>query len=330
MAAYATAATPQGAVLSAACLVAGSLAKQTVAFHALPLGLWFFWTTTRPYKRLWVFLGTGSVLALVAWLPVITMYGGYFWQSAVMFHALKRTRLWFAFVIIYRYLPSAFMLGAIAAATRAIVTRPLSRVLGDRWLLGFVFTLAVDSLLLVKDGSYGHYALPAVAFGSILIGCFAREMLGISTRLAPATLALFAVVTAFPMFMELRGADWRPFPPTRQPAVNAAVATARADVVLSDGNTTPFVLAAGATPMVADSFALKVMDEANRVDLGPLLSAIREGRVPLVLLDRPIEAHQKLVGTADQLWPRAVLEGLAARYEEVGGVPGLHVYRPRR
>jgi len=102
--------------------------------------------------------------------------------------------------------------------------------------------------------------------------------------------------------------------------------------VLSDGNALPFVLGAGrmAVPVVADSFALKVLEEANMLNLTPLHQAIREGRIPFVLLDRTLEAHQALVGTADQLWPKSVLEDLAATYEETGGVPGLHVYRPRR
>jgi hypothetical protein len=331
IAAYAVATERQGPILSAACLVAGSLAKQTVAFHALPLGLWFLWTAPRPFKRFWLFIATGIVLALAAWLPTLMAYGGFFWQAAVLFHTSKRTRLWYAFVIIYRYLPSAFMLGALAAATRAAVTRPLTQLLCDRWWLGFTFAITVDSLLLVKDGSYGHYALTAVAFGAILIGCFAREMIGASRRAAPFCLAMFSIVAAFPMFMGLRGQDWRPFPSTRQPAVDALLATAaRPLFVLSDGNMTPFVLGAGAMPMVADSFALKVMAETNRIDLAPLLEAIREGRIEFVLLDRTVEAHQALVDTADQLWPKSVLDELAMHYGEAEGVPGIRVYRPRR
>jgi hypothetical protein len=223
------------------------------------------------------------------------------------------------------------MLAALAAATRAVLTRPLTRLLGDRWWLGFTFAVVTDSLLLVKDGSYAHYALTAVAFGAILIGCYAREMIGTSKRAAPYCLAMFSIVAAFPMFMGLRGQDWRPFPSTRQPAVDALLATApRPVLVLGDGNAIPFLLGPQATLMVADSFALKVMAEANRIDLSPLLAAIREGRIEFVLLDRTIEAHQALVGTADQLWPKPVLDDLAVRYEEAGGVPGLHVYRPRR
>src|SRR6185436_18330681 len=114
-------------------------------------------------------------------------------------HTAKQTRLWYAFVIIYRYLPSAFMAAAIAAATRAVMTRPWSHSLADRWWLGFTFALVVDSLLLVKDGSYAHYALTIVAFGAILIGCFAREMIGLSKRAAPACRAMFSIMAAFPM-----------------------------------------------------------------------------------------------------------------------------------
>jgi hypothetical protein len=136
------------------------------------------------------------------------------------------------------------------------------------------------------------------------------------------------------MFMGLRGQDWRPFPSTRQAAVDALLRTAATQParVLSDGDALPFVLGAGknAVPMVADSFALKVLDEANWLDLSPLHQAIREGRIDFVLLDRTVQAHQSLVGTADQLWPKSVLEDVAAAYEEVDAVPGLHVYRPRR
>jgi hypothetical protein len=334
IAAYSVAPLPQGPILSAACIVAGSLAKQTVALHALPLALWFFWTTPRPYKRFWLFVGAGTVLALLAWLPILTVYRGYFWRGSVLFHTAKRTRLWFAFVLIYRYLPSAFMAAAIAAAARAAMTRPWSQWLADRWWLGFTFALVGDSVLLVKDGAYAHYALTIVAFGAVLIGCHAREMIGVSKRAAPFCLAMFSIVASFPMFMGLRGQDWRPFPSTRQAAVDALLQTAAPHPlpVLSDGDALPFVLGAGgaAVPVVADSFALKVMDEANRLDMTPLHQAIREGRIEFVLLDRTVEAHQALVGTADQLWPKSVLEDVAATYEEVGGVPGLHVYRPRR
>jgi hypothetical protein len=170
---------------------------------ALPLGLWFLWTSPRPFKRFWLFIWIGTVLALTAWLPILTADRGYFWLASVLFHTAKRTRPWYAFVIIYRYLPSAFMLAALAAATRAVLTRPLTQLLGDRWWLGFTFALVTDSLLLVKDGSYAHYALTAVA--SILIGCFAREMIGASKRTAPYCLAMFSIVASFPMFMGLRG-----------------------------------------------------------------------------------------------------------------------------
>jgi hypothetical protein len=334
IAAYSVAALPGGPILSAACIVAGSLAKQTVAVHALPLGLWFLWTTPRPFKRFWVFIAVGSILALAVWLPVLTAYHGYFWQASVVFHTGKRTRLWYAFVIIYRYLPSAFMGAAIAAATRAVVTRPWSQCLSDRWLLGFTFALVVDSLLLVKDGSYAHYALTSVAFGAVLIGCFAREMIGVSRRAAPVCLAMFSIVAAFPMFMGLRGQSWRPFPATRQAAVDDLFRTAATHpvLVLSDGNALPFVLGTRekAVPVIAESFALKVMEEANMVDLTPLHQAIQEGRIEFVLLDRTLQAHQALVGTPDQLWPKSVLDELAVNYEETSGVPGLHVYRPRQ
>jgi hypothetical protein len=334
IAAYSVAALPQGPILAAACIVAGSLAKQTVALHALPLAAWFLWTTPRPFKRLWLFMATGTALGLAAWLPVLTAYHGFFWRASVVFHGAKRTRLWYAYVILYRYLPSAFMGAAIAAATRAVVTRRWSLWLADRWWLGFTFALVSDSLFLAKDGSYAHYALTAVAFGAILIGCFAREMIGVSQRFAPACLAMFSIVAAFPMFMELRGQDWRPFRSTRQAAVDDLFRTAPAHPVsvLSDGNALPFVLAARqqAVPVIAESFALKVMEEANMVDMTPLHQAIREGRIEFVLLDRSIAAHQALVNTPDQLWPKSVLDDLAQHYEETGGVPGLRVYRPRR
>jgi hypothetical protein len=334
IAAYCVAALPQGPILSAVCVVVGSLAKQTVALHALPLALWFLWTTPRPFKRFWLFIAVGAVLALAVWLPILSAYHGFFWRASIVFHTAKQTRLWFAFVIIYRYLPSAFMGAAIAAAARAVMTRPWSRSLADRWLLGFTFAFVVDSLLLVKDGSYAHYALTIVGFGAILIGLFAREMIGVSTRAAPTCLAVFSILAAFPMFMGLRGQGWRPFPSTRQAAVDALFRTAAAHPVsvLSDGDTLPFVLGAGqmAVPVIADSFALKVMAEANRLDLTPLHQAIREGRIEFVLLDRTVQAHQALVDTPDQLWPKSVLDDVAAAYEEVDGVPGLHVYRPRR
>jgi hypothetical protein len=252
----------------------------------------------------------------------------------VLFHTAKSTRVWYAYVIIYRYLPSAFMAAAIVAATRAAVTRHWPQWLADRWWLGFTFALVVDSLLLVKDGSYAHYALTIVAFGAVLIGRFAREMIGVSTRAAPFCLAVFSIVAVFPMFMDLRAQHWRPFPSTRQAAVDALLRTAatRPVSVLSDGNALPFVLGAGpmAVPVITDSFALKVQDDAKLLDLTPLHQAIREGRIEFVLLDRPLQAHQALVGTPDQLWPKSVLEDVAAAYEEVGGVPGLHVYRPRQ
>jgi hypothetical protein len=334
MAAYSVATLPQGPILSAACIVTGSLAKQTVALHALPLGLWFLWTAPRPAKRFWVFIAAGTVLALAAWLPILTMYRGFFWYASVLFHTAKSTRVWYAYVITYRYLPTAFMGAAIAVATRAAVTRDWRQWLADRWWLGFTFALVVDSLLLVKDGSYAHYALTIVAFGAVLIGRFAREMIGASRRAAPFCLAMFSIVAVFPMFMDLRAQHWRPVPSTRQAAVDALLQTAatRPVSVLSDGNALPFVLGAGplAVPAIADSFALKVLDDANRVDLTPLHQAIRAGRIEFVILDRPLLAHQALVGTPDQLWPKSVLEDVAAAYEEVGGVPGLHVYRPRR
>jgi hypothetical protein len=334
VAAYSAAALPGGPMLSAACIVAGSLAKQTVALHSLPLGLWFLWTTPRPFKRFWLFIAAGSVLGLAVWLPILTAYDGYFWRASFVFHTGKQTRLWYAFVIIYRYLPSAFMAAAIAAATRAAMTRRWSQWLADRWWLGFTFALVSDSLFLVKDGSYAHYALTAVAFGAVLIGCFAREMIGVPRRAAPFCLAMFSIVAAFPMFMGLRAQGWRPFPTTRQAAVDDLFRTAAAQPVsvLSDGNALPFVLGSRqkATPVIAESFALKVMEEAGMVDMAPLHQAIREGRIEFVLLDRSIEAHQALVNTPDQLWPKSVLDGLAQHYEETGGVPGLRVYRPRR
>jgi hypothetical protein len=194
-----------------------------------------------------------------------------------------------------------------------------------------MFSFVLDTLLLLKEGSYSHYALTTVAFGSVLIGHHSVEMNVLSRRFAPAALAVVALVITFPAFVTLRNLGWRPLPAERPAQIRAAIlARPESPLVLTDGGMTGFAVGAGATPMVADSFALMLLDEQHRIELEPLLAALRDGRVTCVLFTRPIAFHLEHVGTPSQLWPKAVLDTVAAYYEEAGGVPGVSVYRPRR
>jgi hypothetical protein len=249
----------------------------------------------------------------------------------VTYHALKDTSPWRGYVLLYSYLPSITIGASIAAAARAALTRPFAQSLGDRWWLGFVFSLVTDAFMLMKDGSWTHYALPSLVFGAVLIGRYARELIGASVRAAPWLLAAVSVAGILPAFVKVHGLSWRPEAPARPAFVHRVVEQAGSPAyVLTDGDITPFLDGTKSLPMVADSFALKVLDSAGRIDLTPLLTAIRNGTLELVLFDRTIAEHRSTIGDINQLWPAGVVDALADRYVETASAPGIHVYRPRR
>jgi hypothetical protein len=328
--AYVVAPAKRGPLLSALCLVVGSLVKQNVAFHAVPLAVWFVVSETPSHQRVRQFVAYGTAIGLAAWLGVFAAYPGYFFRTAVLFHAEKTLRPWRAFELAYSFLPTAYMFAAIAAAARLCLTRPLLRSLANRYWLGFTFSLLLDTALLLKEGSQTIYLLPASVFGAVLIGLAATELLGLTRRTAPVVLAMTSVVVAFPAFMELRAFDWMPPRPTRQTLVTASLrAAGNPTAVLCDGEAMPFVLGAGAMPVVSDPFALTVLATSGRLDLRPLQARVREGSIDYVLLAHTIEWHKSVAGTPIEFWPRPLLDDLDAHYEMGDALPGLYVYRPR-
>jgi hypothetical protein len=86
------------------------------------------------------------------------------------------------------------------------------------------------------------------------------------------------------------------------------------------------VLASDHWPAVNEPYMLRMVVESKCLDSRPLIAAMTRGEIPLLVLDRPIEAH---LDNPNPDWPRPMLEAMAAHYEPLAEAPLLRIYRHR-
>jgi hypothetical protein len=327
--AYLAVARPRhGIVASAACVVIGSLVKQTVALAAVPIFCYLL--LSRRYRDAAKYALAVAVPGAAVWLALDWQSGGYFLASAVhgnLGAMFPGQGFWAGHAFL------ATPLGTVAGLLVAwrFVRRPAAMVSGDGslWCLGFVLNTLFASILSAKEGAAANYFLEASALGALVIGRFGLGTLW--SRAEGRTLAVVALVALILAAPDVRFIRERGLRLDRRPFGSAVVAgrLRSGGGALADGQLVPAVLHAGQTPLVNDPFVFRLMVEQGRIDAAPLVDAIERGDVRWLVLKQTLAAHREHVGRVDQKWPAAVLDAMEEHYVLAASGDEVYLYRRR-
>jgi hypothetical protein len=104
----------------------------------------------------------------------------------------------------------------------------------------------------------------------------------------------------------------------------------KTNYVLADGQYIAAVMHAGHTPLVNDSFLMRLLIEKGALSPRGILESIDRGDVEYLVLKRPIEEHQQQIGRVVQKWAPEILDAMQQHYRLVAAREELFVFIYRR
>ncbi len=342
--AYAAAQRGWGGVgLPAVAIVAGSLAKPTVAMAAAPIVIHLL--LNRPSRTALLFVALVAGLGAATWAAIEWASGGYF-LSAVLSGNRNPMSLWRGYRFAYEFLGSPIGVGACLTAIGLWVVSP-QEFRRSLFSLGFLVSTVISTGLVCKRGSDLNYFLEPAMLGSLAMAVdgFPR-LYAADARRARIAMLFLTVILAVPVLRELRKSDalrrvvgWAerreshyadsdPTPAAQFAAVRQLLADEPTEIgLLADGQCIDMVLAAGRRPWLNDSYLYMLLVGNGALDAAELIEQIRGGRIHWLFLHQPIEAHLQAVDRQSNLWPPEVLRCLEEHFQPVASPDGLFVYR---
>ena len=332
-----------GAKLPAVAVVAGSLAKPTIALAAVPIVIYML--VNRQSRKAVAFALLVAMLGIAGWAIVEWTSGGYF-LSAVLSGNRNPLSLWRGYRFGYEFLGSPLGVGACITSIGLWIISPADfrRSLFSQ---GFLGSTAISTLLVCKRGSDLNYFLEPAMLGSLAIAVdgFPR-LCTADARRASMALLFLTIILAAPVLREFRknaalcrivGRAERgeshhsatlSLPRAQFDAVRRLLADEPANVgILADGQCVDMVLAAGRRPWVNDSYLYMLLAGNGTLDSTELIEQIRGGGIQWLFFHQPLEAHLHSVERQSNLWPQEVLRCLDEHFKQVASLEGLFVYR---
>ncbi|HEX7450154.1 MAG TPA: hypothetical protein VF306_21515 [Pirellulales bacterium] len=339
-----------GAALPAIAVVAGSLAKPTIALAAAPITLHLL-LNRQSRKALWfavLVVGLGAA----SWATVEWTSDGYF-LSAVLSGNRNPLSLWRGYRFGYEFLGSPLGVGACVTSIGLWIVSP-QEFRRSLFSLGFLVSTAIATVLVCKRGSDLNYFLEPAMLGSLAIAVDGVPRLyAADARRANLALLFLTIILAAPVLREFRKNDalrqaaaplrqavgWaerseshhaasHSLPRAHFEAVSRLLAGEPAHVgILADGQCVDMVLAAGCQPWVNDSYLYMLLTGNGTLDSTELIEQVRLGHIGWLFLHQPLEAHLQSVAHHSNLWPPEVLRCLAESFEPLPAPEGLFAYR---
>jgi hypothetical protein len=314
---------------SAVCAALGSLAKQTVAFSAIPVVLYLF--GQRRFRAAVLYALAVGGLGAIAWWTLDRLSGGYYFAGAVRGN-ICRMSLRHGFWAGHAFLATPLGVAAAAVVLGQFVRGPGRAIRSVYWIAWITSTLIATGLS-CKEGSTSSYFLESCALGAVLLGVdLLAPFWSLHRGRALAAGLLLAAALAAPDVQLIRRHGLRfPVEPYGGKLIAQHLAGAGNGYVLSDGQHLAAVLQAGCRPLVNDPFLYRVMVQSGVLSPRIMLDAIEQGRVKYLVLKRTVESHRAQVGTSmSQIWPLAVVEVFARDYVlDATPAEGIFIYRHR-
>ncbi|HET8541757.1 MAG TPA: hypothetical protein VFL83_17895 [Anaeromyxobacter sp.] len=321
----------RGRVALAAVLLALAFAAKPSALSAAAAGV--AWLALRGRRR-----AAGALAAAVATLGAAVLgatdalSGGRF--LAILracavdadLHGVARAPLRIAEELVVAD-PAGLILVVAAAVAVAVVGRPLARALGrgavPAILLPALWLAAAAGAAVVVFASPGagmNHLVEVEAAAALALGAASRDPAARFARLAAPVAAAAGVALAL--------ATWRAdLRPGRLDELRATVRALPAGPVLSEDPTVP--LLAGARPVVADPWMLRVAAAGDPALARGLADDLARGRYAAVVLFEDLDSPGAARWYAGRNLGLAIVAEIRAGYRPAGRIGRYHLYVPR-
>lgn len=329
--AYVVLARPRvGLAAASVSVVLGSVVKQSVALTTWPLALALVFQ--RRGRAALVLIVVTGVLGLGVWWGLNRASGGYLLRMAVegnVGRLFVRQGFWAGL----DFLASPLGLAAMLLVGYRLVESP-AKVCGSVYAIGFVAAAALAAVLSAKEGAAPLYFLEASALAAIVVGCEGLAAIwSVHRGRAMALVLVLVAVSLAPQVRYLRG---RGLNLSTEPYCGRLIAESlgpgRGRLILADGQHVAAVMQAGWTPLLNDSFRLRLQIESGRMRPDAIVRAIDAGQVEFLVLKRPIEEHRQQVGSVSQKWSPEILAAMQRQFALATAWPEqfVFVYRLKR
>jgi hypothetical protein len=316
-------------VVAAVLVMAGSLAKPTVALSAVPIAAHLL--ATRRRRDAAVFSAIVAALGGAAWGIAEWTSNGFF-LTAVLAGNRNPMQFWRGYFFTYEFLQCP--LGAVATivAIGTLIVSP-QRFAKSLYSLGFVVSLVISAVTVCKRGSELNYFIEPALLGSLAIAIDGVPILfQAGARRSLVAAVMLALVLGLPNVREIKGHLRSPM---TEPAAYATVRSLLIDEpddvgILADGRQVDMVLAAGHRPWINDSYLYMLLVENGTLDTEPLIERLRDGRIKWLVFRRSLADHHEAIDRDSYCWPLDAMDVMTEEYELAKTENGVWVYRHRR
>jgi hypothetical protein len=316
--------------LSALLIVAGSLVKQTAAFSAVPVVVYFL--LRRRYRLAAGYSLAVALLGIGAWGALAVLMDRYFFIAAVggnindmaLVRGIGNARDFFAASVA---LTTLAVLGHLLLRNR----RQAARAARSLYVVAWIASILTCTLLAMKEGSGSYYFMEPTALAALVLCRFGpRELRRPAPSRWKTALAIVALAAAAPPTLAIlctevgRACDRRAAEPLLPERGNRRDGVC----VLADGEYVAKAIAAGCAVSVNDPFLFRLLVDGGSVDPAPLLRAMQKGDVQYLLLKVPPDFY-RTIHKSDRHWPASVLDCMERYYRFDCKRNGVLIYKAR-
>ncbi|HEV3344039.1 MAG TPA: hypothetical protein VG125_26935 [Pirellulales bacterium] len=320
---------PCKVLLPAALIAAGSLAKPTIAFSAVPICAHL--VAHRRYRETAIFSALVAVLGAAAWLVVQRISDGFF-LTAVLTGNRNPMHLWHGYFFTYLFLVCPLAVAALLVTGSTLIVSP-QRFFRSLFSLGFAMSLAISAVAVCKRGAELNYFLEPT-----MLGCLAIAVDGIpllwqaGPRRCLAGMTALAALVGLPNVREIKSHLRTPLPqPAAYETVRSALAGEPEDVgILADGRQVDMVMKTGHQAWVNDSYLYSLLVQNGTLDSSPLIERLQDGRIRWLVFRKTLDDHREAIGFDTHCWPIEAIDVMPKYYELVTAENGIWVYRHRK
>ncbi|HWB10398.1 MAG TPA: hypothetical protein VG826_14295 [Pirellulales bacterium] len=320
--------SPARVLLPAALIAAGSLAKPTIAFSAVPICAHLM--ATHRWRETALFSGLVAVLGGAAWLVVERVSDGFF-LTAVLAGNRNPMHLWHGYFFTYLFLVCPLAVAALLVTASTLIVSP-QRFVRSLFSLGFVVSLAISAVAVCKRGAELNYFLEPTMLGCLAIAVDGMPRLWqAGPRRCLAGMTALAMVVGLPNLHEIKRHLRTPLEqPAAYETVRSALEGEPADVgILADGRQVDMVMRTGRQAWVNDSYLYSLLVQNGTLDSTPLIDRLRDGRIKWLVFRKTLDDHREAIGFDTHCWPIEAIDVMPKYYELVTAKNGIWVYRHR-
>ncbi len=319
---------PSKVFLPAALIAAGSLAKPTIAFSAVPICAHLL--ANRRCRETAIFSAFVAVFGAAAWLVVERISDGFF-LTAVLTGNRNPMHLWHGYFFTYLFLVCPLAVAALLVTGSTLILSP-QRFARSLFSLGFAVSLAISAVTVCKRGAELNYFLEPTMLGCLAIAVDGLPLLWqAGPRRCLAGITVLAMLVGLPNVREIKWHLRTPLPePDAYETVRATLAGEPAEVgILADGRQVDMVMKTGHRAWVNDSYLYSLLVQNGTLDSSPLIERLQDGRIKWLVFRKTLDDHREAIGFDTHCWPIEAIDVMPKYYDLVTAENGIWIYRHR-